>query len=224
MATTSIQLSGRAGRRRWRRARARTPACDGLEREALSAEKLRVRVMLTVIGVGVAFSVVPADYLFGDVGRAFRGDLPTFVRWRFVILAAWALYLLGERVMLGYLNRRGKTLPRFYRYVTALVETSCPTAEIVVAASYTNSSAVATAPYAAYPLFIVLSALRLDFRLCVFTGAVAAVEYTLASLLFVGAQGGGAFDAAPGGAALHAAKGALLLSLGVLAARRETSA
>ncbi|HJQ34608.1 MAG TPA: adenylate/guanylate cyclase domain-containing protein [Pyrinomonadaceae bacterium] len=216
MATTSLQLPGRVRRLRRRRGRARTPADDGLEREALSAEKLRVRVMLTVIGVGVAFSVVPVNYLFGDVGRAFRGDLPTFVRWRFVILAAWALYLLGERVMLGYLNRRGKTLPRFYRYVTALVETSCPTAEILVAASYTDSSAVATAPFAAYPLFIVLSALRLDFRLCVFTGAVAAVEYTLASLLFVGAPGGGAGDAAAGGALLHVAKGVLLLSLGVL--------
>ena len=213
MSTTSTQLFARVRRVRRRRTAPRPLPADGFERETLSAEKLRVSVLLIVVGVGVAFSVVPVGYLSEGVGAAFRGNLPTFVRWRFAVLAAWALYLLAERFMLGRLNRRGRRLPPFYRYVTAFVETSCPTAEILVAASYTDAHALATAPAVAYPLFIVLSALRLDFRLCVFTGAVAALEYTPVGLFYVG---GAAADAAPAGAPLHVIKGVVLLGLGVL--------
>src|ERR671920_20637 len=142
---------------------------------------------------------------------------PTFARWRFAVMAAWALYILAERVRLGRLTRRGKRVPPFYRYVTALVEVSCPTAEILVAASYTDAQAVATAPAVAYPLFIVLSALRLNFRLCVFTGAVAALGCTLAGLFYVdGSAAGGAFPMVSASGPMHVVKGFGLLLLGVL--------
>lgn len=211
-----MQLYARARRERRRRAEARAWAADELERETLSAEKLRVSVLLVVVGVGLFFSLIPVGYISDGVGQAFRGNLPTFVRWRFAVIVALAAYILGERVLLGHLNRRGKRLPRFYRYVTALVETSFPTIEIVVAASYTDASAVSTAPAVAYPLFIVLSALRLNFRLCVFTGAVAALGYTLAGLLYVDGSGGSAFDAVVASGPMHVVRGVGLLLLGVL--------
>lgn len=206
MATTALQLFGRARRGGGRRDGRTAFVEEELERETLSTEKLRVTVLLVVAGVGAAFSVFPVSYLSPNLEQAFRGHAATFVHWRFVILLAWALYLLGERLLLTRLNRSGRRLPRFYRYLTAVVETSCPTAEILVAASYTSAEAISTAPFIAYPLFIVLSALRLNFRLCVFTGAVAAVEYALVCLLYVeGIE-----------PPLHVVKGVVLLSLGVL--------
>lgn len=214
--TTPLQLYARARRERRRRAEARAWMADELERETLSAEKLRVSVMLVVVVAGVAFSVVPMDYFSDNVVQAFRGNLPTFVRWRFAVILALALYILGERVLLGYLNRRGKRLPRLYRYATALVETSFPTVEILLAASYTDANAVSTAPAVAYPLFIVLSALRLNFRLCVFTGAVAALGYTLAGLLYVDGSGGRSLDAVLASGPMHVVRGVGLLLLGVL--------
>lgn len=214
--TTPMQMYARARRERRRRAEARAWMTDELERETLSAERLRVSVMLVVVGVGVALAVVPMDYFSDNVVQAFRGNLPTFARWRFAVIASLGVYILGERVLLGHLNRRGKRLPRFYRYVTALVETSFPTAEIIVAASFTDANAVSTAPAVAYPLFIVLSALRLNFRLCVFTGAVAAVGYTLAGLLYVDGSGGRSLDAVLASGPMHVVRGSGLLLLGVL--------
>ena len=215
--TTPVQLYARARRERRRRAEADAWASDELERETLSAEKLRVSVMLVVVGVGLFFSAIPVGYISDNVVLAFRGNLPAFVRWRFAVIIALAAYILGERVLLGHLKRRGKRLPRFYRYVTALVETSFPTAEILLAASYTDAPAVATAPAVAYPLFIVLSALRLNFRLCVFTGAVAALGYMLAGLFYVdGYAAGGGFDAVSASGPMHVVKGFGLLLLGVL--------
>lgn len=206
MATESLQLFGSAPGAEASRDDGPTFIDEEFERETLSTEKLRVSVLLIVTGLGVAFSVVPVYYFAPHVESEFRGHAATFVQWRFVVLLAWALYILGERVLLGRLKLRAKRLPRLYRYFTALVETSCPTAEILVAASYTGTDAISTAPYVAYPLFIILSALRLNFRLCVFTGAVAAVEYTLACLLYVEGVNG----------ALHVVKGVVLLALGVL--------
>lgn len=206
MSTESLQLFGSVTRGEAGRNGGPTFIEDELERETLSTEKLRVSVLLIVAGLGLAFSVVPVSFLSTNFERAFRGHAETFVNWRFAVLLTWMLYLFGERLLLGRLNLRGRRLPRLYRYFTALVETSCPTAEILVAASYTNADVITTAPYVAYPLFIVLSALRLNFRLCVFTGAVAAVEYTLVCLLYVkGADG-----------SLHVVKGVVLFSLGVL--------
>ena len=206
MATTSLQLFGSVTRGAERREGGTTFIDDELERETLSTEKLRVSVLLIVAGLGMAFSVIPVNYFSPNVERAFLGHAESFVQWRTVILLAWALYLAGERLLLGWVNRRGRRLPRLYRYFTAFVETSCPTAEILVAASYTNAESISTAPAVAYPLFIVLSALRLNFRLCVFTGAVAAVQYILVYLFYVkGADG-----------AIHVVKGVVLFSLGVL--------
>ncbi|HVF68036.1 MAG TPA: hypothetical protein VM914_10245 [Pyrinomonadaceae bacterium] len=129
--TTPTQLYARARRQSGRRAEARAWASDELERETLSAEKLRVSVLLVVVVVGLFFSAIPVGYISDNVAQAFRGNLPTFVRWRFAVIIALAAYILCERVPLGHLKRRGKRLPRLYRYVTALFETSFPTAEII---------------------------------------------------------------------------------------------
>src|ERR1700749_622694 len=100
--TTPLQLYARARRERRRRAEARAWVTDELERETLSAENVRVSVMLVVVGIGVALSVVPMDYFSDNVAQAFRGNLPTFARWRFAVIVALAFYILGERVLLGY--------------------------------------------------------------------------------------------------------------------------
>ena len=87
--TTPVQLYARARRERRRRAEADAWASDELERETLSAEKLRVSVMLVVVGVGLFFSAIPVGYISDNVVLAFRGNLPAFVRWRFAVICRW---------------------------------------------------------------------------------------------------------------------------------------
>ena len=188
-----------------------------LVREALSTERLRVLVLMIVIAVGLTLSLIPPAYFSQGIADAFRGNLQSFVIWRLVVLTPLIIYLVAERVVLSRLIRNGRKAPAFYRYGTAFIETSCPTAEIIVAATYADPVAALSAiPAFVYPLFIILSALRLNFRLCVFTGAVAAVEYILVSVFYLERAGGQQLNPILTSLPIHLVKGLILLSLGVV--------
>jgi adenylate cyclase len=72
------------------------------------------------------------------------------------------------------------------QYLSSLVETSIPTLAIMIGALFLGPLyALFTPAILLYPVFIVLSALRLNAKVCVFTGAVAGIEYAILSLYFV---------------------------------------
>ena len=217
MAAVSIHLRNLRLRARQRRSDAESILEAEFEREALGTERLRVLVLTVVITVSLFLSLIPPTFFSEGIEQVFHGEMQSFVYWRFIILLALALYLLAERVLLGYVFVNGRKVPGFYRYATAFVETSFPTAEIILLASYTDDLVAALAiPVFIYPVFIVLSALRLNFRLCVFTGAVAAVEYTLVGMLFLIRGEGAALNPLLVSGPLHVVKGVILLSLGVV--------
>src|SRR5262249_6577936 len=75
---------------------------------------------------------------------------------------------------------RGR-LPRPIRFANALVETSLPTVIIIVSSSLVGTAAGFGIWPLLYFVYIVASALRLEFALPVFTGVVAGVEYLAAA-------------------------------------------
>ncbi len=218
MAAMAIHLRRLRQRAARRRAEAESILEAEFEREALGAERLRVLVLTIVIGTGLVLSVILPVFLTEEIRNSFRGSIHAFDQWRFFVLFALIGYLVAERILLNRFVKSVGKIPRFYRYVTAFVETSCPTAQIIVAASYTDAvAALSLIPVFIYPIFIALSALRLDFRLSVFTGAVAAVEYTLVGVVYLNNVGAGRdlnplFVSVP----IHAAKGIVLLALGIV--------
>lgn len=80
-----------------------------------------------------------------------------------------------------------------FRYLNALVEISLPTCIILLSVPvYGPVGALSAAAPLVYFLFIVLTALTLDFRLCAFAGAVAAIQFgTISLLLLAGADEAG---------------------------------
>src|SRR5262249_31650531 len=159
---------------------------DQLAWETLGTEKQRIIVLLIFAAFLSLASLIPPPVLAGQLEPIFHGRLNSFMQWRFAVLGVMTIYLLGERALLGYLTRKQRRIPPIHRYVTALIETSSPTAAVIVTATYADpSSTLATVPVVIYPVFIVLSALRLNFRLSVFTGAVAAIQYFLVERLYV---------------------------------------
>ena len=146
----------------------------------------------------------------------------------FYILAVIALllcYELAIRYLLGRWLRRGKGVPGALRYLNAFVETSVPSILIILVSREIDSLYVLQSPLGLlYAVFIVLSTLRLDFRLCAFTGLVAAAEYVALSFAYIGVGsgllGGAAraaastpFEAPP----FYVAKAAILLLAGLAA-------
>ena len=155
---------------------------DQLSREALRTEKLRVIVLLIFTGILAIVSLIPPPMLFDGLDPQFRENMDAFMYWRFVLISGLIIYLVSQRLVVYYLTKTKRRLPAIYPYLTALLETSAPTAGILISASFANAtSPLPIIPTLLYPIFIVLSALRLNFKLSLFTGAVAATEYVLVS-------------------------------------------
>jgi adenylate cyclase len=137
----------------------------------------------------------------------------------FYIIAVIALllcYELAIRYRIGRWLEQDRSVPGALRYLNAFVETSVPSILILLVSREINPVYVLqSAAGLLYGVFIVLSTLRLDFRLSVFTGLVAAVEYVVLSRAYLGAgaAAGTPFEAPP----FYLAKGAMLALAGFAA-------
>ena len=172
--------------------------------------------LLVVYGLGYA--------LFRNAA-ALRFLTPGVFLYILAVIALLLCYELAIRYLLGRWSFRGKGVPGALRYLNAFVETSVPSVLIILVSREIDPLYVLQSPLGLlYAVFIVLSVLRLDFRLCAFTGLVAATEYVALSFAYIGAGSGllsGAarpaasipFDAPP----FYAAKGAILLLAGLAA-------
>jgi len=186
-----------------------------LTREILISERLRVQILAAIPGVAlILFLGLTASYP-DAVDRAFQGKMD---RLRVgLLLGGFATYELFALTMVERLIKSGKEPPVLRRYVNALIETSLPTCAILYYMAIGNPVAALLLPPAfIYFVFILLSTLRLDFNLCLFTGLVAAVEYLGLTLI---ALGTGQSFAAPelGHLPHHLGKAAILLVSGVAA-------
>jgi adenylate cyclase len=128
------------------------------------------------------------------------------------------LYEFGVRILLGHFIKIGQRLPALVRYGTAFVDASIPTVILIIYAQFVPVSTTLLSPWSfLYFLFIALSALRLDFKLCYFTGAVAAIEYALLGILLTRGSNEALDEPMLVEPLAHVSKGFLLLSAGLAA-------
>ena len=106
------------------------------------------------------------------------------------VAAAVVAYELFARDMQPRFARRYGTPPAAVRYWNAFAETSVPSVLMLVGMRDLDPLQVLQGPpVLLYGVFIVLATLRLDFALCVFTGAVAALEYSALAVAHDSAAG-----------------------------------
>ncbi len=146
-----------------------------LRREIMRSEIQRVRVLAIILAV-LLVAALAATTLFLDFSaRMFRGGIAPWVP-----VAGFGPFLLYELVVLFVLRRRAAKdgdFPRPARFANALIETSLPSVIIVMLCRYMDPLTVfGYWPPMLYLVFILLSTLRLDLWLSLWTGAVAAVE------------------------------------------------
>lgn len=155
-----------------------SPELIDLEQDILRSERLRTTVLAAIfIFFGLVFTlrtlIFPAKFVEGTSAQTqVIGPL---------IFLFYAGYALFARFVYGYALRRERSLPIWGRYINAFVEISAPTAVIILFAYSLPHAAAAlnSPPVFAYFLFVVLSALRLDGKLCVFTALVGAIQFAL---------------------------------------------
>ena len=188
------------------------------EAEILKAEVLRTSLLAALFLVAlVAFNVVAAfepQFVREQLGQEFP---IREMRWFF--LAAF-LYEATARVVFGMAQARGWRLPPFGRFVNAFIETGLPGIPIYILSTHLDPvfGLNSPAPYA-YPIFVLLSVLRLDARISVFTGVVAGVQYAALYFLLRGvAPAAESTERLMMSAPVYLIRSAMLVFLGLAAA------
>ncbi len=188
-----------------------------LFREILISERLRVQLLAAIPGIAlILFLAITASYPEA-VDRAMHGKMD---RLRVgLLLGGFAVYELVALRSVERLIRSGKEPPALRRYLNALVESSLPTLAILYYMTVVSPmEALLLPPVFVYFVFILLSTLRLDFKLCTFTGLVAATEYAIMALVVLDAGDVHAGDSRGlSSVPHHLGKAAILFASGVAA-------
>jgi adenylate cyclase len=149
-----------------------------LSRRALQSERTRLSV-LALLACVPFLGFAGARFFAPDLlATVFHQRLTWGVAGTSGVLLAG--YALASRAWLGRLDAAGRAPPPAFRYVQAFAEASLPTGMLAfLFGVFDPVLALFTPPLLLYPLIIVLSALRLEPALSVFTGAVAGLEYAV---------------------------------------------
>jgi adenylate cyclase len=182
---------------------------------------MRMAILAGLLGVLIVFYGL--GYALSRQSYLLRFLTPAVFVYIIAVIALLLCYELAIRYLFGRWLRRKRGVPGALRYLNAFVETSVPSILILLVSREINPVYVLQSPLGLlYAVFIVLSTMRLDFRLSVFTGLVAAAEYVALSFAYIGAGGGvveGGARAAAGtpfeAPLFYLAKGAMLALAGL---------
>ncbi len=158
-------------------------ARDALNRQVLLTERLRIKALIATVAILTAIVtviqlLVPSIFIGISRGGFELGS--TYVIFLpFLAFELLVLYLVSRRVAAN------KDVPILRRYLSALIETSVPTAALYLHMNWMGANtALAFAAPLTYFVFIILSTLRLDFWLSTFTGFVAASQMFAMAMLY----------------------------------------
>ncbi|TGK55995.1 adenylate/guanylate cyclase domain-containing protein [Leptospira wolffii] len=156
-----------------------------LEKEILQSEKIRSKILLGIF----AFAGVLWTGLFFLAEKEF--DLSTGMDFPFEILIATvfagAFYEALFLLLLIRLQKRGAKLPLLPRYGNTLIETSLPGIVLLILVQLHPHPVIPiNSPVSnLFLIFVILSVLRMEFGLSVFTGVVAGIEFILIGFKFM---------------------------------------
>ena len=186
-----------------------------LDREVLWSERLRSLLLALIFGfAGVSLGL--NAWLDPEFGRQVFGKsevLATLVA-TFVGVALYeGLLEVGLRAALA----RDLRVPLVARYLNTVIETSIPTATLILLVSvYTPDIALSSPTAFFYFVFIALSALRMELGLSLFTGAFAALSYLAVYGLSVVNPGGTSSVPLLSQPSQHVTKALVLLGTGLI--------
>lgn len=150
---------------------------EALQREILKSENARAKLLgISSLIFAFALSTITIFY-YQDFIRVFN-QKPIGI---YIVVFIFLLVAFREYNISKYLKKmlkKGKVIKPIYRYANLFLETSFPTVMMLIVAVVQESNIIILTPVPyIYFVFIILSILSLDFKLAVFTGLTAAIEY-----------------------------------------------
>jgi len=159
---------------------------DSLTTEILRSERRRVTILAGLFAFAACVYTFLA-FVPGPLTPEFRVRFHAQWPWIISLYGAVAAYEWALRAAIGWLIEHRRQPNIALRFVNAFVETSIPTVMLFMAVSLMGPrDALGSPAFLLYFFFILLSILRLDVRLCLFTGLVAAVEHFIFMYVVIG--------------------------------------
>ncbi|MCA9540970.1 MAG: adenylate/guanylate cyclase domain-containing protein [Myxococcales bacterium] len=147
-----------------------------LRREMLASERTRA-----VIGLGLTvflFLILVGLTVFGAGPVDILASRPQLAWSLTGLLAAAIIFFLSYRYVVGKRVETGQPLAAVWRYVTACFEILLPTVAVILDARvFGPTFALMGPPAVLFPLMILLSIFGLEWKVCVFSGAVTALVW-----------------------------------------------
>jgi len=155
------------------------------EEEVLSSEKLRTTILICMMVFAVLYLMT--NIAIGNVtalGKSEKGSM-------LLLLVFHCALLVFEMLALLRINYRIKkqqySIQHFERYLNSFIEICSPGVIILILAKqYDSPMIILHSPIVyLYFIFIVLSTLKLDFKLSLFIGCMAAVSFFVLSMVLI---------------------------------------
>lgn len=156
-----------------------------LDQEIFKSEILRAKILNVIFYcISIFFFILPT-FFEEEYIKVFSNRINKYIPLGFFFVVG--TYFLGLWNILNKFKNNERPIPNVPRYINAFIETSLPTILLLLLIymrpDYPLYNLISP-PFSAYFLFIILSGLRLNFKLSVFTGAIAGIEFFILAMLY----------------------------------------
>ncbi len=149
------------------------------------SEEGRIRFLLVFFGI-LSIVVYILHFFFADFFTESLGNTFKYKEMRVVFPQIFAYYLVVFAIILFFRKKNKGNLPWLGRALNAIAEGCIPSISMYSTANHIDLSFSLAGPASfSYGIFIILSAIRLDFRLCLITAGTSAISFYFVSNLLI---------------------------------------
>jgi len=151
--------------------------------EISRSERLRALILIGLLGLEAIILLVIYFFYKEDYLQLFKTNIAIYAILIFTIIII--VYEFFVHLLIGNRNKFYSKNPRLFGYLNSFSEVSLLSILLIFIVEYSNQTVILISPATlTYFIFIVLSTFRLNFKLSIFTGTLAAFEFILISIYY----------------------------------------
>jgi adenylate cyclase len=151
--------------------------------EIFKSERLRAIILIGLLGVEALLLLVIYFFYSEEYLQMFKTHIAIYAILIFTVIII--IYEFFVHYILGVKSKSFLINPHFFGYINSFSEISLLSILLIFIVEYSGQIIILQAPATlTYFIFIVLSTFRLNFKLSVFTGTLAASEFILISIYY----------------------------------------
>lgn len=151
--------------------------------EISKSERLRALILIGLLGIEAVFLMVIYFFYSEEYLQMFKTHIAIYA-----ILIFTTIIIVYEVIIHYLIGKRSKSFlsnPRLFSYFNSFSEITLLSLLLIFIVEYSGQTIILQSPATlTYFIFIVLSTFRLNFKLSIFTGVLAAFEFVAISIYF----------------------------------------